>query len=93
MAHSYRITLTPVREKQHSLEAVRFTAHTDGHPDKCWTLSPYKVAALLAATFEMAEVAAIEGELHAMKHVLLKGEYSPLQLAEMGYRLTKETGN
>jgi hypothetical protein len=93
LTHSYRITLTPLREKQHGLEAIQFTAHTDGHADKCWTLSPYKVAALLAETFEMAEVAAIEGELHAMKHVLLKGEYSPLQLAEMGYRLTKDSGS
>jgi hypothetical protein len=93
LAPSYRITLSPIREKQHGLESIRFTAHTDGYADKCWTLSPYKVAALLAAAFEMPEVAAIEGELHAMKAVVLKGEYSPLQLAEMGYRLTKETGN
>lgn len=92
MAHRYIITLTPIRHSSHGLDAVQFTARGEDQAEKRWSLSPYVLASLLAERFALEEIVSIEGRLHRMQSAMLPGEYSAFELAEMGYRLTKDVG-
>ncbi len=90
MTHHYTITLLPTPHRAHGLESVLCTAHAEGQEDRTWNVSPYKLAALLAERFGGTQIASIEEQLHKMKQVQLPGEYTALQLTELGFRMTKD---